>query len=71
MLHQETKEAEVESDDGLVVVLKLAMDPSGNLVTRLHRSRRQVKIATSGQGFLVDLEFVSTKHTWFNQRECC
>ena len=50
VLHQETKEAEVEFDDGLVVVLKLPIDPSGKLVTRLHRARRQVKIATSGQG---------------------
>ena len=48
VLHQETKGVEVEFDDGLVV-LQLAINPSHKLVTRLHRARWQVKIATSGQ----------------------
>ena len=39
---------EVEFDNRIVAVLKLAMDPSGKLATRLHHARGSVKIATSG-----------------------
>ena len=49
VLHQDTKEVEVEFDDGLVV-LQLAIDPSGKLVTRLHRASWQAKLKSRLQG---------------------